>query len=182
MQDPRQLPQDAPSERITITNEAALEQARLRSVAPPPDELPPEPGSLSMLNDEMHARFLHRDLTGALAVAEAILARWNDADARECADACRAKLIARYVARIGSLEQVPVVVVPLAEIGAVALDYRAAFLLSQVDGHTSLDTILDVSGMPVLETLRIVSDLARRGVIAFRGRASASRVMEWRKR
>jgi hypothetical protein len=168
MQDPPPLPLP-PSERVTITNEAALEQARLQSV-PPPGEPPSDPGNLSMLNDEMHARFLHRDLTGALAVAEAILGRWNDPDARECADACRARLIARYVGRIGPLEQVPVLVMKLTEIGAARVDYRAAFLLSQVDGHTSLDAILDVSGMSVLETLRIVSDLARRGIIAFRGR------------
>jgi hypothetical protein len=180
MQDPAQLQGVPPSERITVTNEVELEQARLRSV-PPPDEFPSEPGSLLRLNDEMHVRFVHRDLTGALAVAERILAKCDDDEARACADACRAKLIARYVASIGSLEQVPVLVAPLAEIDAGVLDPRAAFVLSQVDGHTNLDAILDVSGMPALETLRIVSELARRRIIAFRGRPDATRVMEWLK-
>jgi hypothetical protein len=180
MQDPAQPPQVPPSERITVTNEVALEQARLQSVAPP-DELPLEPGDLWLLNDEMHARLLHRDLTGALAVAERILTRWDDADARECADACRTRLIARYLARIGSLDQVPVLVTPLPAIDARALDYRAAFVLSQVDGHTSLDAILDVSGMPALETLRIVAELVRREIIAFPGRSGGTRATDRRK-
>jgi hypothetical protein len=141
MHDPAQLPEVPPSERITVTNEVELEEARLRSV-PPPGEFPAESGSLSLLNDEMHVRFVHRDLR-------------------------RAKLIARYVASIGSLEQVPVLVASLAELVGRALDPRAAFVVAQIDGHTSLDTILDLSGMSVLETLRTVCELVRRKIIAF---------------
>jgi hypothetical protein len=156
-----------PDDRITVTNEVELEEARRRSV-PPPEEFPSELRSLSLLSDEMHIRFVHKDLVGALAVAERILARCDDAEARACADVCRAKLIARYVVSIGSLEQVPVLVAPLVEIVADALDPRAALVLAHVDGHTSLDTILDVSEMSALETLRIVWELVRRKIIAFR--------------
>ena len=166
MQNPAQQQEVPPSERITITNEVELEAARLLSVAPP-DEFPPKPGTLSLLDDEVHVGFECRDLTGALAVAERILLKCADAEARACADACRARLIARYVAIIGSLERVPVLVAPLADVDAMALDYRAAFVVWQIDGHTSLDAILDVSGMPALETLRIVSELVRREIITF---------------
>jgi hypothetical protein len=86
--------------------------------------------------------------------------------------------VAGYIATIGSLEKVPVLVTPLAQIDASSVDHRAGFVLSQVDGDTSLQAILDVSGMPPLEALRIVCELARRRVIAFRGKT----VKRWRKR
>ena len=45
------------------------------------------------------------------------------------------------------------------------LDARAAFLLSRIDSQMSLDDLLDVSGMPRLESTRLVSSLLRHGIL-----------------
>ncbi len=50
-------------------------------------------------------------------------------------------------------------------IAKLPLDHRAGFVLSLVDDASSVDEILDVSGMSVREAREILVHLARRGVI-----------------
>lgn len=60
---------------------------------------------------------------------------------------------------------VPVIVISGANLAALPLDHRAGFILSLVDGASTVDEILDVSGMPATEAREILIHLARRGVI-----------------
>jgi hypothetical protein len=160
------------SQRITLTNEVELERARLQCLRAP-DDTASAPANLPPLVREMHFRLAHDDFAGALAVAEAILGNGHaDPDVQGCAHSCRAKLTASYVESLGSLDRVPVMVAPLDELEARSVDHRAGFLLSQVDGATNLETILDVSGMPPLDALRIVRELVRRGIVALRAGVS----------
>jgi hypothetical protein len=46
------------------------------------------------------------------------------------------------------------------------LDPRAAFLLSRIDGSISIDDLLEVSGMPRLEAMRVLALLIRHGAVA----------------
>ena len=46
-------------------------------------------------------------------------------------------------------DRVPVVMVAREQLRWLSIDHRAGFLLSHVDGVSSLEMILDVSGMPV---------------------------------
>lgn len=48
------------------------------------------------------------------------------------------------------------------------LDHRAGFLLSLMDGSLDIGTLVEVSGMPRDEVLRIVRDLHDSGVVDFR--------------
>jgi hypothetical protein len=48
------------------------------------------------------------------------------------------------------------------------LDHRAGFLLSLMDGTLDLETVVEVSGMPRDEVLRIVRDLYDSGVVDLR--------------
>jgi hypothetical protein len=50
----------------------------------------------------------------------------------------------------------------------LSIDHRAGFLLSHVDGVSSLEMILDVSGMPLLDALKILAELQQQRVISFR--------------
>ena len=122
----------------------------------------------------MHERFDLGDFTGALNIAEAMLAADpGDADAHGVADVSRARLRAIYAGRLGSLHQVPVVVVPLSEIRWLALDNRSGFVLSLVDGISTLEEIIDVSAMPPLEVLRTLYNLTTQRVISLQqGRRS----------
>ena len=51
------------------------------------------------------------------------------------------------------------------ELQWLALDHRAGFLLSLVDGMSTVDEILDISGMTRLDALRIILDLTERNVV-----------------
>lgn len=58
--------------------------------------------------------------------------------------------------------------VPLDELKGAAIDHRAAYLLSWMDGTVDLQTLLEVSTMPREEVLRIVRDLYESGIVEFR--------------
>ncbi len=115
----------------------------------------------------MHDRFDLGDFTGALNIADAMLAADpGDTDALGVADVSRARLRAIYASRLGSLLQVPVLVVPHTELRWLALDNRSAFVLSLIDGISTLEDILDVSAMAPLEALRILYNLTTQRVIS----------------
>jgi len=116
---------------------------------------------------EMHERFSLGDYTGALELAELILA--DDAknlEAAECSENCRTVLENMYSARLGPAGGVPIVVVPNAHMRWLSMDHRAGFVLSLIDGKSTLDTILDLSGMPRLDALHILHDLVQQKVVA----------------
>jgi hypothetical protein len=49
----------------------------------------------------------------------------------------------------------------------LGLDHHAGFLLTFVDGSSTVEEVLDASGIPRAEGIRILHDLVARGVIAF---------------
>ncbi len=118
---------------------------------------------------EMRERFSLGDYTGALEMSELILAEDPDhVDATECGENCRTVLENMYAARLGPLERVPTVLVPRAQMRWLSMDHRAGFVLSLIDGSSSVDMILDVSGMPKLDALRILHELVQQKIVSFR--------------
>jgi len=106
------------------------------------------------------------DYSRALQIAEQLLARSpDDLTARRYAQNCRDVLTQMFAARIGPLDQVITVVVSPEEVQWLALDHRAGFLLSLVDGQSTVDEILDISGMTRLDALKILHDLAEQQVV-----------------
>jgi HD-GYP domain-containing protein (c-di-GMP phosphodiesterase class II) len=73
-----------------------------------------------------------------------------------------------YVETLGSLDRVLRVAMAGANLAALSLDHRAGFVLSFVDGMSSVEDLLDVSGLPRLELLRILCELVRAGVVTGR--------------
>jgi len=134
------------------------------------DEAPELSGST--LEDpltEMRARFELGDYAGALDLAELLLTvEPGNLDAAECGEDCRTTLEDQLVARLGSLDQVPLVGVPRAQLLHLGLDHRAGFILALVDGMSTLEMILDVCGMPKLDALRIVDELMRQKILALK--------------
>jgi len=103
---------------------------------------------------------------GALIVAEGILAEDPDnADALLYAEHCRDVLKQMYLSRLGGLRRVPNVAVGQEQLRWLSLDHRAGFLLSLVDGRSTLDEVLDMSGMSDLEALRLLVQLLQQNVI-----------------
>jgi hypothetical protein len=105
---------------------------------------------------EMRERFSLGDYTGALEMSELILAEEpSDLEAAECGENCRSVLEQMYAARLGPLERVPMVVVPRTQMRWLSMDHRAGFILSLIDGSSSVDLILDVCGMPKKRLSRV---------------------------
>jgi len=133
--------------------------------------LPPVPARTQPADPvaEMRDRFSLGDYTGALAAAESLLAASPEhAEAKRCADNCRSVLEQMYAARIGPLDRIPHMAVPREKLQWLSIDHQAGFVLSHVDGVSSLQMIMAACGMPVLDVLRILHELVHSRVIAFR--------------
>ena len=123
----------------------------------------PEGGALGDMKD----RYAMGDFSGALVIAEGILeSNPEDLEAPRYAQSCRDVLTQMYSARLGSLDQVVSIAVPSDQIRWLTLDHRAGFLLSLVDGGSTVDQILDISGMTRLDALRIMYQLLDQRVIS----------------
>ena len=107
------------------------------------------------------------DYSGALVMAESVLqTEPHHTLARRYAEHCRHVLEQMATSRLGALDQVPHVAVESDRLRWLSLDHRAGFLLSLVDGSLSIEELLDISGMPRFEALRILCDLLDQNVIA----------------
>ncbi|MBK7581843.1 MAG: hypothetical protein IPI67_16745 [Myxococcales bacterium] len=130
-------------------------------------ETPIAPAVEEPVVSRMRDRYAAGDFTGALELAEALLeSEPGNEDAARFAESCREVLLQMYSARLGSLEQSVKVAIAPDQVRWLSLDHRAGFLLSLVDGSSSLEEILDISGMPRLDALRIMHTLLEQRVIA----------------
>lgn len=151
---------DPPSSRRKGADALSLVE---RGVDPSVVEDPTQPPNLVT---EMEQRFAVGDFTGSLATAELILGTDPGHElARRYVESCTETLEQLYSARIGDLGSVPCVTVPSVELRWLGLDHRAGFLLSLIDGQTSFEEILDLSGMTRLEATRILAGLVEAGVV-----------------
>lgn len=64
-----------------------------------------------------------------------------------------------------SLASIPVVAVDAVALRALPLDHRAGFVLANVDGHADLETVLDLTAMPLEESLGVLEHLLALGAI-----------------
>jgi hypothetical protein len=131
---------------------------------PPDRPVPASAESQATTRDEVHReiadRFALGDYAAALSAAELQLGREPDDDEiRRYAESSRERLEVRYATRIGSLDYVFNVSVPDSKIKWLGLDPQAAFLLSLVDGQTSVGEVLDLCQMGKLEALRVFTEL-----------------------
>lgn len=139
-----------------------------RSGPPPPVWMPsPAASGRDAAISEMKDRYATGDFTGALVVAEGLLEiNPDDSDAQRYAQTCRDVLTQMYSARLGALSQRVRVAVPGDQIRWLSLDHRAGFVLSLIDGSSTVEELLDISGMNRLDALRILYTLFDQRVIA----------------
>ncbi|MFO0727015.1 MAG: hypothetical protein U1E65_24760 [Myxococcota bacterium] len=106
------------------------------------------------------------DFDGALALLERIPS--DDPaflEAQDMLSETRVRLEQIYGGKLGSLEAAPKVLLSGEELIWLNLNHRAGFILSQVDGNVSYEDLISLSGMPRLDTLRILCTLLQEGVI-----------------
>jgi len=61
---------------------------------------------------------------------------------------------------------IPHVAITVDEVREHALDHREGYVLSLVDGLSSVSALCDITGLPREETMRVLSELCDRGVIS----------------
>ena len=80
-----------------------------------------------------------------------------------------ALLTETYLAALGGVASVPRLALAPERVTELTLGPQAAFVLSHLDGDSSVEDVVDISGLSRLETLRILFDLLQTGVIRLPG-------------
>jgi tetratricopeptide (TPR) repeat protein len=146
---------------------AVSETSDLRPLVP--EGARPAPGPRSDVEVWLSAAkelFALGDFSGSLELIEKILQ--VDPDHGEARDYLRqneATLISMYESKLGSLGRIPRLAVKPEEVLWLNLDHRAGFLLAQIDGSVDYDSLFALSGLPRLDTARILANLIADGVI-----------------
>lgn len=125
----------------TITDEAALEEARIASVLM--DSTPPQRSAASA------------DVEVAVRYAEV-----------EALD--DEQQLAFLRARLAPMTRVPSLTRKITELGPLIEDPKTAYILGFVDGLLPLETIVEVAGLPEMDTLRILDRAVEQYVLTFR--------------
>lgn len=161
------------SQRPTLraTGDAWVVDRDRRTLVPPTRELVVEEPPEESVTDDIHAeiadRFALGDYAAALSAAELQLGLDpDDESARQYAQISRERLEARYTTRIGSLDFVYDLAVPAAQVKWLGLDPQASFLLSLLDGQTTVAEALKLCQMGRLEGLRVFTELLEAKAIA----------------
>jgi len=165
---------------VETPHDSALENSTTgpASSRPPRSSPPPLPESASQIPpsraaadnafaESMLERLAASDYQGALLAADALLEyRPRDQDALDCAQIARSELRKLYIGRLGSIEAVPRVAMgPDAIFSLKSLDFRAGYLLSRIDGLSTIHEIVEGGSLPSLDALGILSELVLRRVI-----------------
>jgi hypothetical protein len=127
--------------------------------------LPSEPAPADPFSD-VRELYDAGDFRSALVMVEALLEVSPDHfEAQACAASCRELLSKKYLGRLGGLAKILRVAMPPDEIRWLSLDHKAGFLLSCIDGTSSIEEVLDVACMQEFEAIRILHDFRELGVI-----------------
>jgi len=150
--------------------QAVAEKSDLRPLVPdggaPPTAQAPARKEVDVWMQAAKELFALGDFTGSLELIEKILQVDPDhGSARDYLRQNEATLIAMYESKLGPLAGVPRLAIKPEEVMWLNLDHRAGFLLAQIDGAVDYEALFAVSGLPRLDTARILANLIADGVI-----------------
>ena len=131
-----------------------------------PPSRPPPPGDVASWMDGARELFALGDFSGSLEMIERILrVDPTHAEARAYLRQNESTLVAMYESKLGALGTRPRLAIHAEEVMWLNLDHRAGFLLAQIDGVVSYEDLFALSGLPRLDTARILASLVAEGVI-----------------
>lgn len=87
--------------------------------------------------------------------------------AREAETQLHEEFVKKHFGELAPLDGVPIFAMTAADLAWLAENPRAAAVVSQLDGVSTLRHILTDVDLPTLETMRLVCTLVQRGVIRF---------------
>ena len=119
--------------------------------------------------EDLADKLRRRQYDDALRVAHAILRdRPDDMVALSSIDECRTSLELLHAFSTSALMRTPSLAVDGPALHMLPLDHRAGFILSLVDGHSTVSLILDMCPMSSPETLAVLFALVQDGVLVLR--------------
>ena len=131
-----------------------------------PPSRPPPAGDVATWMEGARELFALGDFSGSLEMIERILrVDPTHAEARAYLRQNESTLVAMYESKLGSLATRPRLAIHPEEVLWLNLDHRAGFLLAQIDGAVSYEDLFALSGLPRLDTARILASLVSEGVI-----------------
>ena len=131
-----------------------------------PPARPPPPGDVATWMEGARELFALGDFSGSLEMIERILrVDATHAEARAYLRQNESTLVAMYESKLGALGTRPRLAIHAEEVMWLNLDHRAGFLLAQIDGTVSYEDLFALSGLPRLDTARILASLVAEGVI-----------------
>jgi hypothetical protein len=152
-----------------------------RTAATPQPQVEPEPitkkgatiaaateaeRAIALLARRMRERFAEGDFDQALqSTLQLLMLDAGDAEALGYRRSCERVLEQRHIERLGDLRAIPELAVSEEQVRWLALDHREGFLLSLVDGVTSVEEIFDIAGMSRLDVLKTLAGLKEADVI-----------------
>ncbi len=158
----------------TMVDEVATEQARLASVLmdstpPEPPRAPPTPEAPVRAQAGARPRSrrepppdIEAEIAAEMADLEADIPRYEVVEALD--DDAQLSLLR---ARLAPMTRVPTLARKITELGALIEDPKTAYVLGFVDGLLPLETIVEVAGLPELDTLRILNRAVEQFVLTF---------------
>jgi hypothetical protein len=147
------------------------EQSGLRPLVPesPPSSAKPPARPRSDIEVWMEGArelFALGDFSGSLEMIEKILKLDpNHTEARLYLEQNEQTLTAMYESKLGPQDAIPRLAIGPEEVMWLNLDHRAGFLLAQIDGTITYEDLFALSGLPRLDTARILATLLQEGVI-----------------
>ena len=131
-----------------------------------PPVRPPPPGDVASWMESARELFALGDFSGSLEMIERILrVDSTHAEARAYLRQNESTLVAMYESKLGPLSARPRLAIHPEEVMWLNLDHRAGFLLAQIDGTVTYEDLFSLSGLPHLDTARILASLVAEGVI-----------------
>ncbi len=140
------------------------------------DDMPTSKGpsvrgdELGNLAEDAQRMMREGHLDAALELFETVARRDPDRlEVQGHVEMVRSKLLSRYRDHIGDLDAAPEVKLSAKDLLGFNLPATAGFLLSMVDGQTSVNELVTLSGLDTFEALRILANLLDAGIVGMRG-------------
>lgn len=162
---------DGSLEALVRASLAGLDQVSPSEPAPPDPTpqiftKPAEGADVGVLMEEARKRHAAGDFTGSLQAIEQVLTLdASHPEALAYVEENTSRLLGMYRSKLGDLGRTPKIRMSDQELIWQSLDHRAGFVLSQVDGMTSYEDLVEISGMSELEATRVLARLVEMGVI-----------------
>jgi tetratricopeptide (TPR) repeat protein len=149
--------------------DAVAEKSDIRSLVPEGARRTaplPAPNDVEVWLGAAKELFALGDFSGSLELIEKVLQVDPDhAEAREYLAQNESTLVSMYESKLGPPQAVPRLALKPEEVMWLNLDHRAGFLLAQIDGMVDYEALFALSGLPRLDTARILANLIADGVI-----------------